>query len=270
MSYAQTIFNRLRRAGMTEAGALGMLGNFQCESGCEPGRVQGDFSPYRNNSKAYVKGIEDGSISREKFAKDQKGFGLAQWTYYTRKYALYDYWQNSGRALDSAELQSDFALHELTTEPQYTELWQFLKTTTDVFTSCSRICRVYEQPYYNNIDARFQAAQTIKAELDLNAWETEQPTEPPADQQQPQPAPGGETIPATEYWPPRMICKGMEGADVAVLQAVLYARGYMVAQIDGQFGSYLEETVKTFQKSYSLDVDGIVGNQTWGKLLERR
>ena len=39
MSYYQTIYNRLRKHGLTQAGALGMLGNFDCESNCEPNRV---------------------------------------------------------------------------------------------------------------------------------------------------------------------------------------------------------------------------------------
>ena len=35
MSYHQTIYNLLRGYGLSEAGALGMLGNWECESGCE-------------------------------------------------------------------------------------------------------------------------------------------------------------------------------------------------------------------------------------------
>ena len=61
----------------------------------------------------------------------------------------------------------------------------------------------------------------------------------------------------------------MTGADVEVLQAVLKARGWTSNNPDGIFGSYLELLVKAFQETYKLDIDGIVGNQTWTKLLER-
>ena len=75
MSYYQKIFNRLRQQGLSEAGAIGMLGNWQCESNCEPNRVQGDFSPYRTASKQYVADVTSGRISRDQFGHDGKGFG---------------------------------------------------------------------------------------------------------------------------------------------------------------------------------------------------
>ena len=66
-----------------------------------------------------------------------------------------------------------------------------------------------------------------------------------------------------------MICSGMKGDDVMVLQAVLKARGYAVTEVDGAFGSYLEQIVRDFQEGHALDVDGIVGPITWTALLNR-
>ena len=73
MNYYQTIYNRLRAAGLTEAGALGFLGNWDCESNCESVRVQGDFSPYRTVSKQYVEDIATGKLNRDSFKNDAKG-----------------------------------------------------------------------------------------------------------------------------------------------------------------------------------------------------
>ena len=92
MSYYQTIYDKLRSLGMTEAGALGFLGNWDCESNCEPFRVQGDFSPYRNMSHQYVADVTSGKIPMSQFAHDGNGFGLAQWTASDRKSDLYDFW----------------------------------------------------------------------------------------------------------------------------------------------------------------------------------
>ena len=66
-----------------------------------------------------------------------------------------------------------------------------------------------------------------------------------------------------------MICAGMNGYDVMVLQAVLKARGYAVTEVDGTFGSYLEKIVREFQEGHGLAVDGIVGPMTWAALLNR-
>lgn len=243
-----------------------MLGNWQAESNCEPNRVQGDFSPYRTASKAYVSQVTSGAISRQIFGHDGKGFGLYQLTYFSRKLGYYDYWKQSGKALDDAELQTDYAVIEL--KQDYPELYQFLCSTTDVYSATSRICREFERPAKNNIDARFQNAQSIKHELDLNAW-AEEPVKPPESSDTSNPAPGWEKIPATEYWPPRMIDNGMNGDDVMVLQAILKARGYAVTEVDGQFGSYLDQIVREFQEGHGLTVDGVVGPMTWAALLNR-
>lgn len=252
----QEIYNRLRQGGLSEAGALGMMGNWQCESGLEPNRLQGDFSPYRTLSKSYVQGVTCGSITRQVFSRDGKGFGLYQLTYWSRKEGYYDFWKASGKALDSAELQTDYALIELAQD--YPALLQYLKTTNDVFTATSRICREFERPAVNNIDARYQAANNLKYELDLNAWQEEE-AEP-----EPEPEPAKET-----YWPPRMLCDGMSGPDVEVLQAILKARGYIITNPDGIFGSYLEQKVTEFQEVHGLVPDGIAGPLTWGELLKR-
>ena len=263
MSYKQTIYNCFRRSGLTEAAALAFLGNWQCESTNEPFRLQGDFSPYKTASKAYVQGVTNGSITRERFAKDQKGFGLAQWTYFSRKYALYDYWKASGKALDNAELQTDFALKEL--REDYKALFDFLKSTKDVFTATSRICREYERPAVNNIDARFQAANSIKYEIDLNAWDKDEP--------QPEPAPAPE--PATDHsLQLRTVDKNCSSfTEVYLLKALLLNRGYDSVNsgmlcIDDFWTEALTEAVKQFQRDFNLGADGVVGPKSWAELLK--
>ena len=261
MSKVQDIYNTLRSGGLTEAAALGMLGNWQCESGLEPNRVQGDFSPYRTASKDYTARVESGAITRDQFARDSKGYGLAQWTYFTRKENLWDFWKKSGTALDDAVMQTKFALSELIND--YPSLMSRLRTETDLYTCTKLICEQYERPAINNIDARFSAAKAIKAQLATSEDNLQQNLQQVANQ-----VASWEKIPATDFWPPRTICKGMNGADVEVLQAILKARGWIVTNPDGIFGSYLEERVKEFQDAYHLDVDGIVGKKTWAKLLE--
>jgi hypothetical protein len=255
----QTIYNRLRQAGLTEAGALGVLGNWACESGCEPNRVQGDFSPYRSISKAYVAKLNSGELSMNTFARDAKGFGLAQWTYWSRKEEMYHEWKSSGLPIDSVEFQVGFALKELARD--FPTDFNLLKTTSDVYAATKAVCARFENPAVHNIDARFSAAQRIKGEINLNNWQTDTELEHPKEK------------PKTEYWPPRMICQGMTGPDVEVLQAVLKARGIVVTNPDGIFGSYLEGKVKEFQMqvfpNQPSEHDGIVGQKTWSKLLER-
>ena len=258
MSYHQTIYNLLRQAGMTEAGALGVLGNWECESNCEPYRLQGDFSPSRAASKEYVRRADAGEMTETEFAKPI-GFSLAQWTYPQRKLNLWRFWKAYGGSLGNIQMLVEFALKEFKTE--YIPDWRLLCSTSDIKEATKAVCTRFENPAIHNVEARYQAALRIKAELQLGEWEDTEVVVPPEE--------NWEQIPATEYWPPRVLCKGMTGPDVEVYQAALKARGWLQQNPDGVFGSFLEEVVKKFQKAYGLEVDGIIGPQTGGKLLQR-
>lgn len=271
MSYQQIIYNRLRQKGISEAGALGIIGNFQCESNCEPFRLQGDFSSFRTASKAYVQGVTNGSISRETFSKDAKGFGIYQLTYWTRKQGYYDFWKQSGKALDDAELQVDYALLEM--EREYRDLLAFLRVTTDIFTACSRVCREFERPAVNNIDARFSAAKRYQTELDLNGWQSGATTETTETTQ-----PTTQTTETSVYPAPALDdrlklrvtdehCAGWPEA--SLVQAILIRRGYDLHVVDGVWDDEEIEEIKLFQRNHGLDADGIVGPKTWAELLKR-
>ena len=262
MSYWQIIYNRLRQNGISEAGALGILGNFEAESNCEPFRLQGDFNPYRTASKSYVQGVTSGSISRQSFSQDQKGFGIYQLTYWSRKQGYYDFWKSSGKALDDAELQVDYALKEM--RESYPQLLAFLKATNDVFTATSRVCREFERPAFNNIDSRFSNANKIKYAIDLNNWEDGGYDS--GDYPAPDPTPLQPD--ALEL---RTIDKNCSGFDeVWLLKALLLCRGYTVDSKDAfTWDSTLTDCVKDFQTRHSLGADGIVGSKTWSALFER-
>ena len=250
MSFQQTIYNQLRKGGISEAGALGILGNLDCESNCEPYRLQGDFSPYRTQSKAYVQNIMNGSISKAQFCDGRVGKFSAQWTYPTRQAALWDFWKARGGAIDNAAMQADFVLEEL---KGYPALLSFLKSTTDIFTACSRVCREYERPAVNNIDARFAAANRIKYEIDPNEWQ--------GGGADPEPKPTPTPQPTVDHsLKLRTIDKNCESfAEFELLKLLLKLRNYDTANV--------WDAVRQFQKDQGLVSDGVVGNKTWVALL---
>lgn len=247
MSVKQDIYKTLIQSGMTEAAALGMMGNWQCESGLEAGRLQGDFSAYRTLSKTYVARATNGETSRDQFARDSYGFGLAQWTYYSRKYALWDFWKQSGKELDDPIMQTEFAVAEL--KQNYHNLWEELLVNNDIYTCAAIICEQYERPAHNNINDRFRAAKELQTEL------IEKEPEP--------------QIGVTEFWPPRTLQKGMKGDDVLVLKAILRARGFNIGKFTGTFSNTVKCSVLAWQGEMGLKTDGIVGEETWASLLCR-
>ena len=65
-------------------------------------------------------------------------------------------------------------------------------------------------------------------------------------------------------WP--IVRRGDRNFPVRPLQQLLRARNYPVA-VDGIFGPNTEAAVRSFQQSRGLVVDGVVGPQTWPRLV---
>lgn len=74
------------------------------------------------------------------------------------------------------------------------------------------------------------------------------------------------TEPSTGSSTHSILRKGSTGDEVKELQQKLTTLGYSLGSIDGDFGDKTLAAVKKFQSDYSLEVDGVVGNQTWNAL----
>ena len=64
-----------------------------------------------------------------------------------------------------------------------------------------------------------------------------------------------------------MMKKGARGNITKLLQEKLVSLGYNTNGVDGIFGSGTDNAVRLFQKSNRLLVDGVVGKNTWRKIL---
>lgn len=241
---AQTIFEQLRKAGCTATGALAMLGNWQCESGCEACRVQGDFQSDRQKSRDYAARIDGGD---ESVVHDGKGWGLAQWTHFSRKASLIQFCRRRGVSVADEAAQVDFAISELQT--QFKAVWEDMTTCgeEDLYKMTELICKKYEAPAYNNVQERANAAVKLRQELQAKATEE---------------IDNGVDV----YWPPRMLCVNMTGPDVTLLQALLLCHGYLVGGCSVIFDNRTRNMVLAFQAENGLDVDGIAGPKTFRAL----
>ena len=259
----QSIYNQLRANGLTEAGALGMLGNFECESNCIPYRLQGDYSYPYNASRQYTDDVDSGRIGKQQFSRDSKGYGLAQWTYYSRKEDLWDFWKARGGSIGDEHLQVEFTIAELVED--FPSLLDFLRSSNDLYECTKKICYQFENPAIKNVDQRFAAAKRIQNEINLDP----QPVPP-----EPSPEPTPEPEPQDHSLDLRTIDKNCSGFnEVFLLQSALLCRKYISTTPTDVFGSWLEEIVKQFQKdafpNQPSEWDGVVGPMTWDKLLDR-
>lgn len=93
---------------------------------------------------------------------------------------------------------------------------------------------------------------------------SEIPEPEPTPEPEPKPFKGGYEVNLPNLW------IGCESQYVACLQGLLQYHGYSLTYCggtDGVFGNGTEYAVKAFQKKHDLEVDGVVGEQTWGALF---
>ena len=140
----ELIWQYLKAQGFTDAGTAGLMGNLYAESGLKPTNLQNNYEKKLGfTDDSYTKAVDNGSYRN--FVNDQGGFGLAQWTYYTRKYALYDMWKSGGySSIGSVELGCDFLIHEL--KNSYSGLYDMIKNAVNIRTVSDYILHDFENP----------------------------------------------------------------------------------------------------------------------------
>jgi hypothetical protein len=112
--FGQVIWDGLKAEFNNEIGVAGLMGNLVAESALIPYRIEGDFSTGYINSINYTNQVDSGAISESAFVNSYTGYGLAQWTYYNRKQALYDMKLSMGVSIGDVHLAIAYLIHELT------------------------------------------------------------------------------------------------------------------------------------------------------------
>lgn len=130
-----------------EFGVAGLMGNLQAESGLHPDRVQGDI-PYSTFSVEYTAKVDSGAISEHDFVHNGPnggGYGLAQWTYYTRKQALYNLKVSGGYpSIGSISLALDYLWIEL--QNSFAGVLAVLKTAGSIREASDKVLHDFENP----------------------------------------------------------------------------------------------------------------------------
>ncbi|USR92841.1 peptidoglycan-binding protein [Phormidium yuhuli AB48] len=60
---------------------------------------------------------------------------------------------------------------------------------------------------------------------------------------------------------------GSRGSEVRELQAILQLMGFYRGPVNGEYGEQTARAVSAFQEAAGIDVDGVVGAQTWNRLF---
>ena len=141
-STERTIWNFLRCKGMSPAGAAGLMGNLYAESGLNPQNLQNSYEKRLGfTDTAYMAAVDSGAYSN--FVHDSAGYGLAQWTYWSRKESLLNFARKTSASIGSLEMQLDFMIREL---KGYAAVWEVLRTARTVREASDIVLTRYERP----------------------------------------------------------------------------------------------------------------------------
>ena len=124
-------------------GVAGLMGNLYAESALRPNNLQNTYEKKLGLSDTqYTAKVDDGSYTN--FVKDSAGYGLAQWTYWSRKQALQEYAKASGKSIGDLDMQLAFIWKELS--EGYKALLKTLQAATSVTDASTAVLTQYERP----------------------------------------------------------------------------------------------------------------------------
>lgn len=152
----KTIWEYLKAQGLIDAGAAGLMGNLYAESGLRPNNLQNSYEGKLGMADAeYTEMVDRGTYAN--FGNDRAGYGLAQWTYPSRKAALLAYAKAAGKSIGDLEMQLGFLMQELSTG--YKTVLNVLRTTVSVREASDIVLLQFERPADQSEARRKQRAE---------------------------------------------------------------------------------------------------------------
>lgn len=139
----QKIWNYLKKKGLNDFGVAGCMGNLYAESALKPNNLQNTYEKKLGyTDDEYVAAVDSGKYTN--FVKDSAGFGLAQWTYWSRKQNLLDFAKKNSKSIGDLEMQLDFLWEELS--KSYKSVLNVLKNATSVLEASNEVLTKFERP----------------------------------------------------------------------------------------------------------------------------
>lgn len=140
----EKIWNYLKSKGLNGYGCAGLMGNIFAESGLNSKNMQNSYeSKLGYNDTTYTTAVDNGTYTN--FVRDGVGYGICQWTYWSRKQNLLNYAKSVGKSIGDLEMQLDFMWKELS-EGYSTSVLSVLKTATSILQASNVVLTKYERP----------------------------------------------------------------------------------------------------------------------------
>lgn len=166
MDNTEKIWKYLKSKGLNDYGAAGLMGNLYAESGLNPKNLQNSYEKKPGYTDAqYTAAVDNGKYKN--FVKDSAGYGLAQWTYWSRKQALIDFCKTAGTSIGDLDMQLNFLWKELS--DGYRGVINVLMNATSVIEASNTVLLQFERPADQSASVQLKRAEYGQAYYDKYA-----------------------------------------------------------------------------------------------------
>lgn len=139
---AKIIWSFLKGKGLNDYAVAGIMGNLRAESALIPTNLQGSYEKKLGYTDAsYTTAVDNGSY--DNFINDKAGYGLAQWTHWSRKQNLLEFAKETGSSIGDLSMQLEFMWKEL---QGYKSVMKTLNGATSIFEASTSVLKGYERP----------------------------------------------------------------------------------------------------------------------------
>lgn len=143
----QTIWKFLKGKGLNDYAIAGLMGNLYAESALKSNNLQQTYERKLGyTDTTYTAAVDNGTY--DNFVNDSAGYGLAQWTFWSRKKGLLEYARSAKKSIGDLGMQLGYLWKEL---QGYKSVMTVLKSATSVKQASDAVLTGYERPA--NMDA---------------------------------------------------------------------------------------------------------------------
>lgn len=248
----KVIWDFLSSKGLNDFAVAGIIGNLHAESGLKSNNLENYYeSKLGMTDASYTEKVDNGSYTN--FVKDAAGYGLAQWTYYTRKQGLYNLAKSKGVSISNLAMQLEWLWTEL---QGYKTVMATAKSATSIRAVSDVVLKDFENPKDKSESVQEKRASYGQSYYNKYAKAGSGSTNVPSNT--------GNTssvVPSVASSNPNLK-SGSTGAQVTLLQHDLNYVMKSGLDADGSFGPKTKAALIAFQKKYGLTQDGIYGSKS--------
>lgn len=151
----EKIWNYLMSKFNNPYGVAGLMGNLYAESGFRPENLQNSYEKsLKLTDIEYTTKVDNGIYTN--FVKDKAGYGLAQWTYWSRKQNLLNFAKSKKKSIGDLEMQLDFLYQEL---QGYKSVFSTIQNAKTILEASNAVLLQFERPADQSINVQNRRAE---------------------------------------------------------------------------------------------------------------